>query len=61
MIAFSGPNIGLQYFIKYRETVDICSNLIGINNFVALAEAPHDIFIKISCGFNMRLCDDCTL
>ena len=30
----------LLYFIRYPETVGICSNLIGINNFVDRAEAP---------------------
>ena len=30
----------LLYFIKYPEIVDICSSLIGINDFVDRAEAP---------------------
>ena len=30
----------LLYFIKYPQIVDICSSLIGINDFVDRAEAP---------------------
>lgn len=30
----------LLYFIKYPEIIDICSSLIGINDFVDRAEAP---------------------
>ena len=30
----------LLYFIKYPETVDICSSLIGMNDFFDRAEAP---------------------